>query len=212
METRLAQTAVTDQLIKTPVLENLMAESRQAQELASIIKANRLELEKEAKRKQSLRKNIKKRLKLIMGYAKEEMSISRQLSLEEILALRPLVRRFAQKELVFLSSTTILWGVSFLGGFIFSPWLFLGLFINLAVLLFGANYAGMKSADAETWKLYLAIGSSFNPVLLAGAFALGECDPRLFKDSNLYGQTDSHRALIEECYREIIAESEKEKK
>lgn len=215
METRLAQTAVaevTDQLIKTPILENLMAESRQAQELVRVARANKLKQQIKVKEQQSLRKRIKKSFTMIVDYAKKEMSISRQLSLEEMLALCPLVKRYAQKMLVFLSSTAIIWGLSVLGGFIFSPWLFGGLFIILAMLLLKANDFGMKDEDAETWWIYLVLGSLLNPLFLAIGFGVDECNPRLFKDLNWDGQTDSHRALIEECYREILMESEKEKK
>lgn len=129
METAI-QTREEIRISKLTPLEELLTESglKKEEKLIAVRRGQNDSIVKKEKAK--VWKRIFRAVSLIKSYAREELLIDRELTPDEILALRPMVMREARNDLLCFVASSIIYVSSILGGFLVSPIALLGIFLN----------------------------------------------------------------------------------
>ena len=198
METRLVAKK-EDCFVKPGILEKLMEESRSNKDKKFILVREK-KLNKKPKEKiKRVKTRIRKAIELVKAYAKYDLSITRDLSFDEVISLWRATKSESKKYLSVNSLTAFVWCLSILGSFIISPFMLLGLLINpvLAVLVWG-----FPEEEKVSELIFLAfLYTALNPLALivdgykgAGSWQLSSLD--------IDDKTEEYKELVKDVFDE----------
>lgn len=195
METAI-QTREEIRISKLTPLEELLRESglKKEEKLIAVRRGQNDSIVKKEKAK--VWKRIFRVVSLIKSYAREELLIDRELTPDEILALRPMVMREARNDLLCFVASSIIYVSSILGGFLVSPIALLGIFLNS---VFALKYDRKYDCTVSDFILVSFFWLFFNPAFLLFGLAYQNINPRLLKMLDLDDKPEEYKSLVAEC-------------